>query len=177
MKCISSPDFCSYYLWCLFWYHFFFPQWAVVTAGLKNPLYRTFSCRMLQLIFSIWMWQRTKAVIPKRGNSVGRNTLPEYNVLSDSSENFNHDSSRAHDSMVSPGNLSYNKNVSVFLLTFLAGGKKATPLICSKLQLQAKTSAEEKHFWPSTFIYTQDTISFCCRKSPAHSVVISSKVN
>lgn len=50
--------------------------------------------------------------------------LPEYNVLFDSSENFNHDSTRAYDSMVSPGNLSYNKNVSIFLLTFLAGGKK-----------------------------------------------------
>lgn len=66
--------------------------------------------------------------------------LPEY-----SSENFNHDSTRAYDSMLSPGNLSYNKNVSIFLLTFLVGEKKATPLICSKLQLQAKTS-EEKHF-------------------------------
>lgn len=72
--------------------------------------------------------------------------LPEYNVLSESSENFNHDNSRAYDSMVSPGNLSCNKNVSIFLLTFLAGERKATSLICSKLQLQAKASAEEKHF-------------------------------
>lgn len=72
--------------------------------------------------------------------------LPEYNVLSDSSENFNHDNTRAYDSMVSPENLSYNKNVSIFLLTFLSGERKATSLICSKLQLEAKTSAEEKHF-------------------------------
>lgn len=53
--------------------------------------------------------------------------LPEYNVLSDSSENFNHDSTRALDSMVSPENLSYNKNVSIFLLTFLMREKKLLP--------------------------------------------------
>lgn len=48
-------------------------------------------------------------------------------MLSDINEDFNYESTRAHDSMVSPVNLSYNKNVSVFLLTFLVGQKVFYP--------------------------------------------------
>lgn len=46
--------------------------------------------------------------------------------------------------MVSSGNLSYNKNVSIFLLTFLAGERKATSVIYFAVNYSSREKLQQK---------------------------------
>ena len=68
-------------------------------------------------------------------------------MLSDSSEEVNHDSTGVYDSMVTALKICPAIKASLyFFLHCNLQRKKVTPLICSKLQLQAKTSPKQKCF-------------------------------
>lgn len=148
----------------------------VATADLKKPVKQSIFLQDISSVLFWWMRQSTKAVIPKRGNTVKRNLVLQYFLTS--VKRLIMTTPEHITPRLQPWKSVLLQNglcISAYIVIF--SRRQVTPLICSKLQFQAKTSLEEKCFWPSIFIYEQDTISFYCRKSPAHSVTISSKVN